>query len=135
MSTGGNVVELVTAGGVEIGGEAAPFCKRFGDERTKIDRAALLFDAGGIRDGMFHDIVDTAGSKGKVWRGDCDWPIVGFKFIFPIIGAEDFEGTIGEIEEVMTFADVMRISGVEGGHNVELLKARHWFAEKIGNWR
>ena len=133
MGTGGDVVELVTAGGVEIGGGAAPFGKGFGDEGTKIDWTALLFDAGSIRDGMFHDVIDTAGSKSEVWGSDGDWPIVWFEFIFPIIGAEDFEGTIREIEEVMTFADVMRISGVEGGHNVELLETRHWFAEKIGN--
>ena len=135
MSTGSDVVELVTAGGVEIGGEAAPFCKRFGDERTKIDRAALLFDAGGIRDGMFHDVVNAAGSKGEIWESDCDGPMIGFKFIFPVIRAKDFKGTIGKVEEVMTFADVIRISGVEGSHNIELLETRHWFAEKIGDWR
>ena len=45
LGTGSDVVELVTAGGVEIGGGAAPFGKRFGDEWTEIDKAALLFDS------------------------------------------------------------------------------------------
>ena len=94
-----------------------------------------MFDSGGVRDGTLHDVVNAAGSKGEIWWSDCDGPIVGFKFIFPIIGAEDFEWTIRKIEEVMTFADVMGISGVEGSHNIELLKSRHWFAEKIWNWR
>ena len=135
MGTGGDVVELVTAGGIEVGGGAAPFGKGFGDEGTKIDWTALIFDSGGVRDGTLHDVIDAAGSKGEIRGSDCDWPIVGFKFIFPIISAEDFEGTIGKIEEVMTFADVMGISGVERSHNVELLETGHWFAEKIGNWR
>ena len=94
-----------------------------------------MFDSGSVRDGTFHDIVNAAGSEGEVWRSDCDGPVIGFKFVLPIIGAKDFEGAIREIEEVVTFADVMRISGIEGSHNVELLKTRSWFAEKIGNWR
>ena len=94
-----------------------------------------MFDAGGVRDGTLHDVIDAAGSKGEIRGSDCDWPIVGFKFIFPIISAKDFERTIGEIEEVMTFADVMRIGGVEGSHNIELLKTGHWFAKKIRDWR
>ena len=134
MGTGSDVVKLVTTGRVEICGEAAPFCKGFGDEWTKVDWTALLFDSGSIRDGMFHDIIDAASSKGEIWGSDCDGPIVRFKFVFPVISAEDFEGTIGKIEKVVTFADVIRISWVEGCHNIELLKAGHWFAEKIGNW-
>ena len=76
MSTGGDVVELVTAGGVEIGGEAAPFGKGFGDEGTKIDWAALIFDAGGVRDGTLHDVVNAAGSESEIWRIDCDGPVI-----------------------------------------------------------
>ena len=135
MGTGGDVVELVTAGGIEVGGGAAPFGKGFGDEGAKIDWTALMFNSGGVRDGTLHDVIDAAGSKGEIRGSDCDWPIVGFKFIFPIISAKDFKRTIREIEKVMTFADVMRIGGVKGGHNVELLETRHWFAEKVGNRR
>ena len=134
MGTGGDVVELVTAGGIEVGGGAAPFGKRFGDEGTKIDWTALMFNSGGVRDGTLHDVINAAGSKGEIWRSDCDGPMIEFKFIFPIISTEDFKGAIGKIEEVMTFADVIRIGWVEGSHNIELLKARSWFTEKIWNW-
>ena len=107
-----------------------------------------MFDSGGVRDGTFHDVVDTAGSESEIWGSDCDgrmigfndWVqiqlrMIGFKFIFPVIRAKDFKWAIGKIEEVMTFADVIRISGVEGSHNIELLKTGHWFTEKVGNWR
>ena len=94
-----------------------------------------MFDSGGVRDGTLHDVVNATGSEGEIRRSDCDGPMVGFKFIFPIIGTEDFKRTIREIEKVMTFADVIRIGGIEGSHNVELLETRHWFAEKVGNWR
>ena len=94
-----------------------------------------MFDAGGVRDGTLHDVIDAAGSEGEIRRSDCNGPIVGFEFIFPIIGAKDFEGTIRKIEKVVTFADVIRIGWVERSHNIELLKTGHWFAKKIRDWR
>ena len=45
MGPGGDVVKLVAAGGIEVGGVAAPFGKGLGNKWTEIDRTALMFNS------------------------------------------------------------------------------------------